>query len=431
MSGWVKFENSTPDNLKVELVSDGAFRLWFNASCYCSRGLTDGIVSADRLRRLYPKVTKRLVHELVKAGLLDQIDAETFKVHDYLTYNPSRAEVKDMQAEAAERRKDNRDRVNRYRARLRGNPVELEVLMLERDGGACLRCGATEDLVMDHIKPLRLGGVTELDNVQTLCRGCSSRKRRQTTDYRRPDVTAPVTGYAAVTDPGAVTGDVSGDPRARDRSGPIRTGRRSSDEGEEDVGTTTEQQPTKESELQRATTDALLIVDTLAKQIRMRDPKAKVNPRSELWLRDARLLIERDNRTRDEILDVLNWLPTHQSGDFAWSSAILSMGTFRAKFTQLTIAMGNGTNARGPSGRRKEMKHGEIEAQNEAWAAWLRENMPDITWGPEHGTLHRGAWRMLWRISVPISELSVEEHGDLIRRSVAAYDREEEEARAA
>lgn len=46
----------------------------------------------------------------------------------------------------------------------------------ERDGWACLHCGTTENLSLDHIHPYSLGGPDTFDNLQTLCRSCNSRK---------------------------------------------------------------------------------------------------------------------------------------------------------------------------------------------------------------------------------------------------------------
>lgn len=41
---------------------------------------------------------------------------------------------------------------------------------------ACVVCGATEDLTIDHIVPLSKGGLNIIDNVQPLCRRCNSSK---------------------------------------------------------------------------------------------------------------------------------------------------------------------------------------------------------------------------------------------------------------
>lgn len=55
-------------------------------------------------------------------------------------------------------------------------PKELRLAVYERDGHACRHCGRTEHLSLDHIHPYSLGGEDALDNLQTLCRSCNSRK---------------------------------------------------------------------------------------------------------------------------------------------------------------------------------------------------------------------------------------------------------------
>lgn len=47
-----------------------------------------------------------------------------------------------------------------------------------RDGQRCQNpwCRSTEDLTVDHIVPVVRGGRSEVDNLQTLCRRCNSRK---------------------------------------------------------------------------------------------------------------------------------------------------------------------------------------------------------------------------------------------------------------
>lgn len=48
--------------------------------------------------------------------------------------------------------------------------------VFKRDGYTCKRCGGDRDLAADHIIPESKGGPTTLDNLQTLCRSCNSRK---------------------------------------------------------------------------------------------------------------------------------------------------------------------------------------------------------------------------------------------------------------
>ena len=51
---------------------------------------------------------------------------------------------------------------------------------MKRDGLRCTLCGQTADdgvkLVVDHIKPVSKGGLTEMENLRTLCDRCNSGK---------------------------------------------------------------------------------------------------------------------------------------------------------------------------------------------------------------------------------------------------------------
>jgi 5-methylcytosine-specific restriction endonuclease McrA len=48
----------------------------------------------------------------------------------------------------------------------------------------CLACGTTEDLSVDHVIPLSLGGSKRIENIQPLCRTCNSEKGATVRDYR-------------------------------------------------------------------------------------------------------------------------------------------------------------------------------------------------------------------------------------------------------
>lgn len=246
MSGTVEFENGTSENLKVAPVSDRAFRLWFNACCYCSRNLTDGRVPAILIAGLSRTANRRVIDELLVAGLLERLSTETFLVHDYLKHNPSRDEVQESRQRARERTSEWRRRNQR---------------------------GAGDGI--------RDGDVTDNSTV---------------TRVRVP----------------------AGAPEKK-----------------------------SSTELDRATKKTLLVVDSFAAQIRERDPQADVAPRSEAWLREARLLLERDGRSTEQVLAVLAWLAT----DDFWSSVVLSVPKFRAKFTQLVAKMNTAQKSPTSNGR--------------------------------------------------------------------------------
>lgn len=116
---WVRFEDLTPEHPK--LASLGSYTplcgwLWFAACCYCMRHLTDGVISHDALRALWPyrhigvatggvpglfdvgddPTPDDLISLLVACGLLERKRNGCYRVHDFLDYNPSRVEVLEL-----------------------------------------------------------------------------------------------------------------------------------------------------------------------------------------------------------------------------------------------------------------------------------------------------------------------------------------------
>lgn len=49
--------------------------------------------------------------------------------------------------------------------------------ILKRDGYKCIYCGSTENLQIDHIKSVYSGGENKIENLQTLCKSCNTRKQ--------------------------------------------------------------------------------------------------------------------------------------------------------------------------------------------------------------------------------------------------------------
>lgn len=55
-------------------------------------------------------------------------------------------------------------------------PVAVRAAVMNRDGYACVECGATEDLSLDHIFPYSRGGQDTVENLRVLCKPCNSAK---------------------------------------------------------------------------------------------------------------------------------------------------------------------------------------------------------------------------------------------------------------
>lgn len=60
----------------------------------------------------------------------------------------------------------------------------LFVAVGRRDGFKCAACASVDDLHLDHVEPVGLGGRTHPDNLQLLCQPCNLRKGERTIDYR-------------------------------------------------------------------------------------------------------------------------------------------------------------------------------------------------------------------------------------------------------
>lgn len=58
-------------------------------------------------------------------------------------------------------------------------PAALRWEVFKRDSFACKHCGARDDLRADHIHPESRGGAMTLENLQTLCSRCNSKKGRK------------------------------------------------------------------------------------------------------------------------------------------------------------------------------------------------------------------------------------------------------------
>jgi hypothetical protein len=129
-------DDSEDENLRVEGLSDAAYRLRESAKKYCARNLTDGFVTLAKSRMLTATGNDATWAELVRSGLVHDlgegcdrpgsIEARTcpaegrpgaYLVHDYLQWNHSRAWWEDRRRVEAERKA-------KYRARRNGGRVD-------------------------------------------------------------------------------------------------------------------------------------------------------------------------------------------------------------------------------------------------------------------------------------------------------------------
>ncbi len=152
---WAKLDDHFPFHRKVRPISDAAFRLHVSAICWCCEHLTDGHVEHDEVA-LCSDVKKpaTAVAELVKRGLWHETETGWVISCDW-----------DMPR--------HRYITEPWRPRI---PAELRCAVYDRDSWLCLHCESGQDLSLDHIHPFSVGGQDTMENLQTLCRLCNSRK---------------------------------------------------------------------------------------------------------------------------------------------------------------------------------------------------------------------------------------------------------------
>lgn len=170
---WVKLDDGFPDHPKVVALSDRAFRAHVTALCYCARYLTDGDVPTGVAKRI---ATAKVKAELTAAGLWTETPGGLYRLHDYLDWNPSRADV--------EGTKEN----DRRRKAMAANP-ELTAAIKARDMNRCRYCGAFVNWkdrrspiggTYDHVLPISAGGDESFGNIVIACRQCNFRKGPRT-----------------------------------------------------------------------------------------------------------------------------------------------------------------------------------------------------------------------------------------------------------
>lgn len=64
----------------------------------------------------------------------------------------------------------------RYRANRALSRTELRIIVFAKDNWQCKICGTGAKLTVDHIIPVAKGGGNDIENLQTLCLSCNSRK---------------------------------------------------------------------------------------------------------------------------------------------------------------------------------------------------------------------------------------------------------------
>lgn len=145
---FVQVDGTFHSHPKVVLAGNAAVGLYIRLMCWAAEQKGSSLTAPDRLVRLWG--TPVQVKRAVNAGLMEPVDGGFL-----------------LSAEVCRPRQDG------WRPAI---PASIRRFVFERDGYACLKCGATEDLTLDHVHPWSLGGPDTAENLQTLCRSCNSSK---------------------------------------------------------------------------------------------------------------------------------------------------------------------------------------------------------------------------------------------------------------
>lgn len=118
---WVRIDDGFDSHPKIRKLSLAATGLLVRGMAHSGQYLTDGVLDVEWINeRARGRVGKNALRELQLAGLLEPCEGGALRIHDFLDYNPSRAEVE------AQRRK-NREKQRRHRDRPRlfdGRPLD-------------------------------------------------------------------------------------------------------------------------------------------------------------------------------------------------------------------------------------------------------------------------------------------------------------------
>jgi hypothetical protein len=98
---WVKVDDRFPQHEKVLAAGPEAGWLYICGLCYAARTLSNGVLPRSELQTFspYPEAQSRdLAVALVDQGLWETTRQQAWVIHDYLRYNPSRADVEAKRA---------------------------------------------------------------------------------------------------------------------------------------------------------------------------------------------------------------------------------------------------------------------------------------------------------------------------------------------
>lgn len=101
---WARIDDKFLDNQKVRMAGKEPTYLYISGLIYSSSQITEGFISDDVLGLVaykgFIKNEKSHAKKLVECGLWDRVEGG-YQIHDYLEYNPTKAEIEQARAKKA------------------------------------------------------------------------------------------------------------------------------------------------------------------------------------------------------------------------------------------------------------------------------------------------------------------------------------------
>jgi hypothetical protein len=170
---WFRFYREVKDDPKMGAISDSSFRVFCESLCWACEKENHGGTGLTRSSAnwAFRRDVTAALNELFSVGLLCESSSGEIIVPKW----------EDRQSTLD----SSRGRVAKYRERLKmsgagGDYEQHRDAVYLRDGGRCVYCGSSENLCLDHMKPLIRGGTNEILNLATACKACNSGKSGRT-----------------------------------------------------------------------------------------------------------------------------------------------------------------------------------------------------------------------------------------------------------
>jgi 5-methylcytosine-specific restriction endonuclease McrA len=171
---WFRVYHEMIDDPKVGTLNDSQFRLWVEilcVACESSDGGNTGMSESELSWKLRRDITPFL-QELYDRNLIVKDNSGKVVVTNW----EKRQFCSDSSVE----------RTRKYRKKLKaatgstsGYTKHAENIF-KRDGNKCVYCGSSENLCIDHVLPVSMGGTDDVENLAAACKACNSGKAGRT-----------------------------------------------------------------------------------------------------------------------------------------------------------------------------------------------------------------------------------------------------------